>query len=140
NDKALSSANAMGLMQIVPNTGERMYQRMKLANQTGKPFSTELLFNPEVNIAIGVAYLSDLLERYNGSVTLALAAYNAGEPNVDRWVEKMEAPSQEEFIEMIPYSETRGYVKKVLRNLALYRTIYSRVKITEEPVGSLPTL
>ncbi|MDH5637850.1 MAG: transglycosylase SLT domain-containing protein, partial [Nitrospinota bacterium] len=105
-----------------------------LDENTGEPFSRERLYDPEVNIAIGVAYLSKLLERYDGSMALALAAYNAGEPTVDRWVKKLEAPNQEEFIEMIPYSETRGYVKNVLRNLALYRSIYSRNKIASEPM------
>ncbi|MDH5511563.1 MAG: lytic transglycosylase domain-containing protein, partial [Nitrospinota bacterium] len=134
NHKALSSANAIGLMQIVPNTGKLMYKLMKLDESTGEPFSRERLYDPEVNIAIGVAYLSRLLERYNGSMALALAAYNAGEPTVDRWVKKMDAPNQEEFIEMIPYSETRGYVKNVLRNLVLYRNIYSRDKVAAQPL------
>ncbi|MGK7344601.1 MAG: transglycosylase SLT domain-containing protein [Candidatus Nitrospinota bacterium M3_3B_026] len=122
---ALSPADARGLMQIIPATGRRVYENTGMPEKTGKPFAPRLLFNPNVNIPLGVAYFSGLLARYEGNLTLALAAYNAGESAADKWRERYGNLDDDELVEMIPYSETRDYVKKVKRNLALYRLIYT---------------
>jgi soluble lytic murein transglycosylase len=139
NDRVVSKANAIGLMQLMPNTGEKMYNQMKLSGG-GAPFTREMLFNPRVNITLGVAHLSDLLAHYDGALAMALAAYNAGSPAVDLWRKRLGQAPEEEFIEMIPYTETRDYVKKVLRNLALYRSIYSRVEVTERRPAYKPAM
>lgn len=119
---ALSPANARGLMQIIPDTGRKVYATSRYARE--RPFQNKFLFDPEVNIHLGVSYLNSLLKRYSGNTTYALAAYNAGEAAVDKWISRYNGAPDDEFIEMIPYAETRGYVKRVKRNLALYHEIY----------------
>ena len=111
-------------MQIIPSTGRNAYRAVRLKRALGKPYDNKLLFEPEVNIKLGIHYLNGLVTRYGGNITFALAAYNAGERAVDKWVDRYPNVSDEEFVEMIPYSETRGYVKRVKRNLALYHNIY----------------
>jgi len=86
--------------------------------------SRERLFEPEVNLTLGTQYLKDLLERYSNNWHKALAAYNAGETAVDRWEQEIVAADIEEFVERIPYAETRGYVKLVLRNHQIYKRLY----------------
>jgi soluble lytic murein transglycosylase len=114
NEKAHSAANARGLMQIVPGTGQQ------LARQAGiKRFTAKKLYHAETNITLGTIYLSSLLQRY-GRVELALAAYNAGNSRVDLWLNKFGDTDMAEFVEQIPFSETRGYIKQVLSNQALY--------------------
>lgn len=122
--EALSPANARGLMQLIPATGERVYRKINMAERTGKPFYSELLFKPGINIPLGVSHFAELMEKYEGNLTLALAAYNAGARAADVWRERYGHLPDDELVEMIPYSETRGYVKKVKRNLALYHLIY----------------
>jgi soluble lytic murein transglycosylase len=114
-ESARSKADARGLMQVLPSTG-----RM-LARQEGMlRFTPSSLYIPETNITLGVRHLSTLLQRYNGRVELALAAYNAGENRVDRWLQEFGNVDMPEFVERIPFSETRGYVKTVLSNRAHY--------------------
>ncbi len=115
-----STADARGLMQIIPPTGERLYKESGLKGS----FNSANLFEPGLNIKLGVFYLRKLLNRYQKSLTHALAAYNAGESAVDKWRIRFGDIPDERFTEMIPYAETREYVKKVKRNLALYRAIY----------------
>ena len=122
--RAVSSANARGLMQLIPSTGRRMYERRDMESRRGAPFHHDALFEPELNVALGVTYFTGLLARYQGSVALALAAYNAGEAAVEAWLRAGPPEPEDEFIERIPYAETREYVKKVIRNWALYRKIY----------------
>jgi soluble lytic murein transglycosylase len=119
NEKARSAANARGLMQIVPGTGQ------KLARQAGiKRFTPNRLYQAETNITLGTSYLSSLLRRY-GHVELALAAYNAGASRVDLWLNKFGDSDMPQFVEQIPFSETRGYIKQVLGNQALYALLNS---------------
>lgn len=117
---AVSMAGARGLMQLLPQTAELMAKEVKLE----KP-SINGLDSPPLNIALGIRYLSQLLQEFSGDLALALAAYNAGPHQVRRWLEKYGYTSPEVFIEEIPFQETRGYVKRVLgsydRYLALYR-------------------
>ena len=114
-----SSANAVGLMQLLPETAE------KLARSVGpQEFREELLEVPDVNVHLGTLYLRGLLRQHQGDVTRFLAAYNAGPHRVVRWLKFIEAGDPLTFTERIPFAETRNYVKLVRRNLAVYRQLY----------------
>jgi soluble lytic murein transglycosylase len=114
NEKARSSADARGLMQILPSTAS------KLARQARIPrYSVKKLFQAETNIVLGTRYLDFLMRRY-GKTELALAAYNAGSTRVDLWLKEFGDVDMPGFVEKIPFSETRGYIKQVLNNQALY--------------------
>jgi soluble lytic murein transglycosylase len=116
NEAARSKANARGLMQVLPTTGRL------LARQAGiSPYSTAKLNEPEANIALGTAYLAERLRKYGGRMELALAAYNAGDIRVDRWLQEFGNADMVEFVERIPFSETRSYVKQVMSNRVHYR-------------------
>jgi soluble lytic murein transglycosylase len=90
--------------------------------------SPDNLYEPEVNLALGTQYLKDLLERYSNNWFKAIAAYNAGENAVDRWQKEIVTDDIEEFVERIPYVETRGYVKLVMRNHRIYKKLYDTQK------------
>jgi soluble lytic murein transglycosylase len=121
--QARSPATALGLMQLLPSTASR------LAKQIGiSPPSNEQLFHPEINLALGTQYLRDLLQHYSNDWFKAIAAYNAGEAAVDRWEKEILTDDAEEFVERIPYLETRGYVKLVLRNHRIYKRLYDQQK------------
>jgi soluble lytic murein transglycosylase len=121
--KALSPASAFGLMQLLPSTAARA------AAQLGLPRSRpEKLFEPDLNLALGTHYLKELLQRYSNDAVKAIAAYNAGENAVARWEKQLPAEDEEEFIERIPYGETRLYVKLVLRNHRIYQRLYPDAK------------
>lgn len=123
NARARSPAAAFGLMQLIVPTAARV------AKQIGLPAPTqEKLFEPELNLTLGTQYLKDLLERYSHNWFKAIAAYNAGEAAVDRWEREIVTDDIEEFVERIPYVETRGYVKLVLRNHRIYKRLYEPQK------------
>jgi soluble lytic murein transglycosylase-like protein/outer membrane protein assembly factor BamD (BamD/ComL family) len=123
NPRARSPAAALGLMQLLPSTATRV------AKQIGIPFSsTEQLFQPEISLTLGTQYLKDLLQRYSNNWYKAIAAYNAGEAAVDRWEKEILTNDAEEFVERIPYLETRSYVKLVMRNHRIYKRLYDRQK------------
>lgn len=119
NPKALSPASAHGLMQLMPSTAHRMARQAGLESPPA-----EKLFEPELNITLGMTYLKQLMRIHNNNPVKALAAYNAGEKAVDRWEKRITAEDDEEFIERIPYEETRLYVKLVLRNYRIYQKLY----------------
>jgi len=112
NPKAISPANAQGLLQILPETSQKLTS------------SSVDLLNPENSIELGARYLSELMNKMNGQLYLALASYNAGEEQVTSWLKRF--PNQEPilFIDLIPYRETREYVGAVLRNYYWYRRIH----------------
>jgi len=110
-----SAANAHGLMQLLHGTARQ------LASGSGLNVKARDLYDPELNIRLGLQYLKMLLQRYDGRLFLALAAYNAGPHRVDRWLSDFPLADEEEFIEMIPFSETRNYVKNILRNYFFYQ-------------------
>lgn len=115
----VSPAGAIGLMQVMPATGRQ------LARASGvRDFTTQTLENAEVNVHLGTRFLAELFERYDGDVPLFLSAYNAGPSRANRWRRMPEAADPERFTERIPFAETRGYVKNVTRNRALYRWLY----------------
>ena len=120
---ARSPAFALGLMQLLPSTAARVAKQIGLA-----PPSNERLFEPDLNLTLGTQYLKDLLRRYSNNWFKAIAAYNAGEAAVDRWEKEIATDDIEEFIERIPYVETRGYVKLVMRNHRIYKKLYESQK------------
>ena len=119
-DAAITSwAGAQGLMQIMPATGAGLARGAGIAD-----FHEAMLHRPEVNIHLGTRYFARLLDRFDGRVPPALAAYNAGPHRVARWQGLPEYAEDELFAERIPYDETRDYVKKVQQNARLYRFLY----------------
>ena len=119
-DPRNSAAGAEGLMQIMPETA------LFLAHRSGATtFATSDLATPAVNIAYGSYYLRYLLDEYHGNVTDALAAYNGGESNVDRWIAAARAQGHGLTIDEIPFPETRAYVAKVLSAEHKYRSKYA---------------
>jgi soluble lytic murein transglycosylase len=115
---ALSRAGARGLMQVMPATGRR------IARAKGKRFARAALHDPETSLDFGTHYLRQMSERYSGAVEKVLGAYNAGPHRVDAWTALRGELAPEEFIESIPFSETRGYVTIVLANREQYRRLY----------------
>jgi soluble lytic murein transglycosylase len=119
-DARTSPAGAVGLMQIEPATA------LFLAKRSGATtFNTSDLDDPAVNIAYGSYYLRYLLNEYHGKVVLALAAYNGGETNVDKWVSEARAHGHTLTISAIPFPETRAYVSRVLHAAREYRHQYA---------------
>lgn len=118
-----SSAGAIGLMQVMPKTGRWVAKRMNI-----KRFKTRQLETPDVNLQLGSNYLHTLLTKYSASVPMATAAYNAGPSRVAQWRPKANEPAMEAAIwmELIPFSETRNYVQKVIANQAIYRTMQAQ--------------
>jgi soluble lytic murein transglycosylase len=118
-DPRPSAAGAQGLMQILPQTAEFLARRSGATT-----FTLSDLATPQVNIAYGSYYLRYLLDEYGGSKALALAAYNGGEANVNRWLAQARAKGQHLNADEIPFPETRAYVVKVLRAERDYRSAY----------------
>jgi len=113
-----SSANARGLMQLMPSTG-RIYAR-----KVGmKSFTTASLLQPETNVRLGTQYFKDLVDRFGG-VHYALAGYNAGEHRVARWLNEAPGLPADEFIDNIPFPETQNYVKRIMGTAEDYRRLY----------------
>jgi soluble lytic murein transglycosylase len=119
NAAALSPANAMGLMQLLPHVGKGVAKEVKI-----KRFSTDELFVANVNLQLGTRYFKHMVDHYHGQVEYALAAYNAGEERVDEWRSSGDFKDVEEFVESIPFTETREYVQAIMRNAVLYRLLY----------------
>jgi soluble lytic murein transglycosylase len=117
-----SAANAYGLMQIVPATGRRYATKLGI-----RPFRTARLTEAETNVRLGTAYFSDLLQQF-GNVAPALAAYNAGEHRVARWLAERPGIDQDEFIDDIPFPETQNYVKRIIGTAEDYRNLYARAQ------------
>ena len=116
--EVVSISGARGLLQIMPETGERLALRESLAD-----FSPDDLFIPSINIQLGSAYLEQLMTRFDGRRSAAIASYNAGPEAVSDWLTT--GPfADDEWVEAIPYDQTREYVKRVLRSLHVYRMLY----------------
>jgi soluble lytic murein transglycosylase len=113
---AVSPAGARGLMQVMPATGGMLWRGPGAWNPAR-------LFDPAVNVALGMRHLADGLRGWP-DVTYALAAYNAGAGRVRRWRQERGAGDPELFVEQIPFEETRDYVRIVLANRAAYRALY----------------
>jgi soluble lytic murein transglycosylase len=115
NIKARSRSGALGLMQIMPGTANWIHRRSTTRAD---------LFQPALNIQIGIKYLEYLINRF-GSSYLVLAAYNGGPTNLSKWIELYDEGEIYKFIERIPFPETRNYIKKVIASYGMYRAIYS---------------
>jgi soluble lytic murein transglycosylase len=116
-----SSAGALGMMQLLPDTAHF------IASKTGgTQFTTEDLSTPQINIAYGSWYLRYMIDRYGGNETLAVAAYNAGEHNVDTWVQRAGGEDSFDAKKDIPFPETRHYVQSVHDHRKQYREHYGK--------------
>jgi soluble lytic murein transglycosylase len=116
---ALSVVGARGLTQIMPDTGRRLASDLGAA-----AFDPAELFVPERNLELGAFYLSRLLARFDGRMSAAIASYNAGPEAVARWLAADPTREDDEWVESIPYDQTRAYVKRVLRSVAVYQALY----------------
>jgi len=114
-----SSAGALGLMQVMPATGRQLARTIGPAD-----FDRGSLETPEINLHLGTWYLAELTERYDGTLPLVLSAYNAGPTRANRWRDFPEMSEPLHFVERIPFAETRDYVKKIRRNIAVYGALY----------------
>jgi len=119
NAGAVSRANAYGLMQLLPSTGRMMAKRVGENH-----FTTNELLDPTENVRLGTKDLKLSIDKYNGQVEYALAAYNAGDKPVRDWIAVNDYKDIPEWVESIPYSETRDYVQSIMRNREMYRAIY----------------
>jgi soluble lytic murein transglycosylase len=117
--RAESFANALGLTQMMTKTAQRFAKW---------PVTREALLDPEKNLEVGSRFLAFLLEHYAGAVPLVISGYNAGEAGVDRWLRERGNLELDEFIETIPFDETRGYTKRVLSSYLTYSWLYMRDK------------
>lgn len=119
--RAVSGAGARGMMQMMPATARAT------ARQLGLPYTFEWLTDdPDYNMRLGMAHLQDVVDDYNGSLVMALAAYNAGGGRVARWVQEYGDPRYGaidpiDWVESLPFAETRNYVQRVIENLQVYR-------------------
>jgi len=118
NPAAVSYANAWGLMQLLPSVGKAMAREEGMTH-----FETFQLLDPETNIRLGTRYLRHMLDRFGGVQEYALAAYNAGEERVADWEAAGPYHGMDEFVESIPFTQTREYVESILRNVETYRAI-----------------
>lgn len=121
DQRAQSAAGAFGLMQLLPRTAKQIAKKLQIAYSDKK-----LTGDPSYNVRLGRVYLSDLLDNFSGSYVLAVAAYNAGPARVRSWLSEYGDPRDRgvdviDWIETIPFSETRNYVQRVLENLQIYR-------------------
>jgi soluble lytic murein transglycosylase len=119
NPDAVSRMNAYGLMQLLPSVGKSM------ARKDGqRHFTTNELLDPSTNLQLGTQDLRKSIDHYGGQVDYALAAYNAGDSPVHQWMSTNNYKDIAEWVESIPYTETREYVQAILRNRELYREVY----------------
>lgn len=125
-----SPAGAIGLMQVMPSTGQEVARQVGLNS-----FSERSLETPDINLHLGSRFLFDMLERFDEDLPLVLSAYNAGPTRADRWAKFAEAVDPERFTERIPFDETRGYVKNVTRNYHLYRALWAGVAPSARPMS-----
>ena len=136
NPNAVSPAGARGLMQLMPGTAK------EVAGRLGLPYAQSRLHENAYNIRLGASYLQRMINLYNGSHVLAVAAYNAGPGNVNKWLNRFGDPRQPnvdviDWIEQIPFSETRNYVQRVLENAVIYATLNQRsgTQLAAGPAG-----
>lgn len=128
---AVSHADAIGLMQILPKTGKLLAKQLRIR------YTKTQLFNPDYNIQLGMLYIANLV-RLTGAPEFAAAAYNAGEDRIALWKSERTYEEIPEVVESIPFSETRDYVQIVLRNAELYRMIYGSGAVPTSTASELP--
>jgi soluble lytic murein transglycosylase len=133
--EAVSTANARGLMQLLPATAQSVARRLSIPHQPAW-----LTSDPSHNIRLGAAYIQERLDRFGGVMPFAFAAYNAGSGRVDEWLVTYGDPRQGnvrmlDWIEMIPFGETRNYVQRVIENVAVYRAKDARAAALDHPMA-----
>ena len=121
NAGAVSHANAYGLMQLLPSVGKALSKKQGM-----RGFNAAQLLNPTINLRLGTINLRQVLDRFGGQIEYALAAYNAGDVPVRQWMALGSYKDIPEFVESIPYTETREYVQAILRNREMYRSLYAK--------------
>jgi soluble lytic murein transglycosylase len=119
NPNAVSRANAVGLMQLLPKTGKQVAKEVKLQR-----YNASQLYTPAVNLQLGTRYFRGMVDKFGGSFEYALAAYNAGSDRVEDWLNQGKYRDPQEFVESIPFTETREYVQAILRNASMYKQLY----------------
>ena len=130
--QAGSKAGAKGLMQLMPATAQQTASRNRI------PYKETHLLQPELNITLGVLYLKHVLARFDDHPIHAAAAYNAGPGAVRKWRKELKTQELDEFVESIPYDETRAYVKRVISSFLIYRTLYQDLKVGVEALVPAP--
>jgi soluble lytic murein transglycosylase len=118
NPNAVSRANAVGLMQLLPKVGKGVAKQEKI-----KHFTPQALFTPDMNMRLGTRYFRAMVDKF-GAFEYALAAYNAGSDRVETWMNYGKYRDPQEFVESIPFTETREYVQAILRNESVYKQLY----------------
>lgn len=118
---AVSKKDARGLMQIMPETGKWIAEKLKIEN-----FNAEDLYTPEKNIMMGVWYFKYLMKQFNNDVNLAIVAYNAGPGNAQNWLNNENISSDGVVLDKIPFSETEKYQKKIVETYKIYQNIYCK--------------
>ena len=132
--RVISHSNAYGLMQILPSTGRELGARLGVPR-----VGTSDLFNPNMNVRLGTFYVKSLLDTFGNEMERSLASYNAGMGRVKQWLSG--APQYREpaeWVETIPFNETRGYVQSVMRNADFYRRLYENAPYEAAPVAYKP--
>ena len=124
NPQAVSSARAYGLTQILPSTGRLLARKLGPSR-----FRTAMLLRADINLRLGTAYLRSLFDQHAAQWEPTLAAFNAGATRVQNWLTWASYQEPAEFVETIPFSETRNYVLAVLRNAQIYRRLYAAEKL-----------
>ena len=119
NAAAVSRANAVGLMQLLPRTGRLVAREVGLGR-----YNPSQLFTPAINLQLGTRFFRRTVDHFGGSIEYALAAYNAGDDRVEEWLGQGKYRDSQEFVESIPFTETREYVQAILRNASVYRQLY----------------
>ena len=119
NPGSVSRANAIGLMQLLPGTGKLVARQASL-----KHYNASQLYTPTVNVELGTLYFRGMVDKFGGSIEYALAAYNAGSDRVEEWMGQGPYRDTAEFVESIPFTETREYVQAIVRNAGVYRQLY----------------
>lgn len=131
NPTVVSYANAWGLMQVLPSTGSKLAHEMKIGR-----FNSDQLLVPSTNLQLGTHYFRALVDRFGGKVEYALAAYNAGPERVDDWLATGKFRDTAEFVESIPFTQTREYVQAILRNAMVYRQLYGAAATAQQKSGA----
>ena len=118
DEKIESKSGAVGLMQLMDKTAQEQAEKLQIE------YKKEILYNPEVNLKLGLNYFNMLFDYFEQNYVLAFAAYNAGLGNVQKWVKEGIIKNDGSDIENIPFKETNMYVRKIIRNYKIYQDLY----------------
>jgi len=118
---AVSSADARGLMQLLPSTGEWIAPKIGISKND---YTADILYDPDINVHMGAWYISYLCQKYDGDPILIACAYHAGAGNVDNWIKNYSTDGKTLTYEQIPYDNSRSYARKVVNSYAIYLENY----------------